>query len=91
MIKVCLECGADRWDLTGAKLLDEARLVGFRQGVEAAAEAVSKMYWGPGRRRGEVVAFIRDLIPAEADPVIPSAGITHYVGDSCSGGHRGEP
>ena len=40
MIKVCLECGADRFDHTGAKLLDEVRSDGYRAGVERLRRVV---------------------------------------------------
>ena len=40
MITVCLECGADRFDHAGAKLLDEVRAEGYRAGVERLRKVV---------------------------------------------------
>jgi len=70
----CPDCGSTRWDRNGARALDEAREVGFAQGVEAAAKMVEqqRVEVGTSRKRvqrsGAIARLIRALAAAPAQP-----------------------
>jgi len=86
----CPDCGSTRWDRNGARALDEAREVGFAQGIEAAARLVkdhANAYRARGNtRKAKAMDFqARDIRALAAAPAEGAPGCGRMVPDGETG------